>query len=120
MTDRFPTADERWPRNGEVADMKKPNLKWYDWNKLITAEDREMVCKDVDQLIKDGKYFTNSPKYQTNINVMGLQSSHWMKIKMSFITSCFMYAEKELKIKNVQSWSYQHCWQKQKMNVCIL
>ena len=82
MTDRFPTADERWPRNGEVADMKKPNLKWYDWNKLITAEDREMVCKDVDQLIKDGKYFTNSPKYQTNINVMGLQSSHWMKIKM--------------------------------------
>ena len=107
MTDRFPTADERWPRNGEVADMKKPNLKWYDWNKLITAEDREMVCKDVDQLIKDGKYFTNSPKYQTNINVMGLQSAHWMKIKMSFVTSCFMYAEKELKIKNVQSWSYQ-------------
>ena len=23
MTDRFPTADERWPRNGEVANMKK-------------------------------------------------------------------------------------------------
>ena len=104
MTDRFPTADERWPRNGEVADMKdtvKPNVKWYDWNKLITAEDRELVCKDVAQLIKDGKYFTNSPKYQTNINVMGLQSAHWMKIKMSFVTSCFMYAEKELKIKKI-------------------
>ena len=23
MTNRFPTADERWPRNGEVANMKK-------------------------------------------------------------------------------------------------
>ena len=103
MTDRFPTADERWPRNGEVADMKKPNLKWYDWNKLITAEDREMVCKDVDQLIKDGKYFTNSPKYQTNINVMGMNSPQWMKLKMSFIMSCFMYAGKELKIKKQDS-----------------
>ena len=71
MTDRFPTADERWPRNGEVADMKetvKPNVKWYDWNKIITAEDRELVCKDVAQLIKDGKYFTNSPKFDTSVS----------------------------------------------------
>ena len=68
----------------------KPDLKWYDWNQHIDADDRKNICKDVAQLIADGKYFTNSPKYQTNINVMGQASSHWMKIKMSFVILIIM------------------------------
>lgn len=85
----------------------KLDLKWYDWNHHISDTDREHMCADVSNLIQQGKYFTNSPRYQTNVNIFGQPGVHWMKLKMSFVMSCFMYAERELKIKNVQSWSYQ-------------
>lgn len=85
----------------------KPDLKWYDWNQHISSDEREQMCADVSNLIEQGKYFTNSPKFQTNVNILGEPGTHWMKLKMSFIMSCFMYAGKELQIKNVQSWSYQ-------------
>ena len=82
------------------------NIKKYDWNYLITQRDRDMVCEDVKQAINDGKFWTNSPKFQTNFNVFGLQSPHWMKLKMSFIMSCFMFLEKEVQIKAIQAWSF--------------
>ena len=34
MPDRFPTADERWPRNGEVANMDN-RFKPKDGNKTF-------------------------------------------------------------------------------------
>ena len=52
------------------------NIKKYDWNYLITQKDRDMVCDDVRQAIDDGKFWTNSPKFQTNFNVFGLPSPH--------------------------------------------
>ena len=82
------------------------NIKKYDWNYLITQKDRDMVCEDVKQAINDGKFWTNSPKFQTNFNVFGFQSPHWMKLKMSFIMSCFMFLEKEVQIKAIQAWSF--------------
>ena len=31
------------------------NIKRYDWNHLITQRDRDAVCDDVVQAVKDGK-----------------------------------------------------------------
>ena len=44
MTKRFPTADERWPRNGQVANMKKriKILKNSDDGFFIAEEDMKM------------------------------------------------------------------------------
>ena len=81
--------------------------EFYNWNHLITPDMRFNMCKDINHLIAKGNYWTNSPKYQTNINIFGLPQSYWTNLKMSFIWSCFAFMEKEVKIKNIQSWSYR-------------
>ena len=47
------------------------------------------------------------PGINPRANVMGLNGAPLDEDQNDSIMSCFMYAEKELKIKNVQSWSYQ-------------
>lgn len=77
--------------------------EYYDWNNLIDDKERERMCIVVDQGIKAGKFWTNSPKYQTNWNVF----EDFTDLKMSFIWSCFRYLGKEVQIKQIQSWSFQ-------------
>lgn len=81
--------------------------EFYDWSTLIDKDARQRMHDEVHSLIfEQGKYWTNSPKYQTNKNVMKLPGCDWMNLKMSFIWSCFAYLQKEVQIKNIQSWSY--------------
>tara|TARA_B110000495_G_C22719897_1_gene422943 strand:+ start:113 stop:649 length:537 start_codon:yes stop_codon:yes gene_type:complete len=81
--------------------------EYYDWNKLIDGQARARMKHDIAQLINDGQYWTNSPPYQTNINIFGLQTQDWSNLKMSFIWSCFAYLGREAQIKSVKSWGYQ-------------
>lgn len=81
--------------------------EYYDWTNLITQHQRDDAVSDVKQAIKEGKYWTNSPKYQTNFNVFGQQSTCWTNLKMSFIWSCFAFIGREVQIKQIQSWSFQ-------------
>jgi hypothetical protein len=81
--------------------------EYYDWSNLIDNYARSRMVNDVDLSIKAGKFWHNSPKYQTNFNVFGLQREDWMNLKMSFIWSCFAYMKKEVQIKEIQSWSFQ-------------
>ena len=39
MIDRFPTAEERWPRQGQVASVVIP----YEFPKLV-IEERRILC----------------------------------------------------------------------------
>ena len=82
------------------------NINRYNWNELITEQDRNNICADVKSSIDAGQFWTNSPKYQTNFNVFSIPKTHWMKLKMSFIMSAFMYLDKEVQIKQIQAWSY--------------
>jgi len=66
-----------------------------------------VMVTTVDEIIASGNYFTNSPRFQTKLNVFGLQSSDWVNLKMSFIWSCFAFMNREVQIKNIQSWSFQ-------------
>ena len=81
--------------------------EFYDWTALISDSARNNMAVDVKKAIKDGKYWTNSPKYQTNYNVFGTQDPNWQNLKMSFIWSCFAYLQREVQIKAIQSWSFQ-------------
>lgn len=80
--------------------------KYYDWNNLIDENCQNKLCSDVANIIHSGKFWHNSPKYQTNINVFGQQSDRWTNLKMSFIWSCFAFLSKDVQIKNIQSWSF--------------
>jgi hypothetical protein len=62
---------------------------------------------DIDLLIRNNNYWTNSPPYQTNVNVFGLQGREWNNLKMSFIWSCFAYMQRERQIKTIKSWGYK-------------
>lgn len=77
--------------------------EYYDWNNLINEQQRHNMCEVVATGIKEGRFWTNSPKYQTNWNVF----QDFTDLKMSFIWSAFKYLGREVQIKNVQSWSFQ-------------
>ena len=70
----------------------------FDFSSIITAEDQELAKTDIRQVIGEGKYFTNSPKYQTNVNIFNHPGDHWLKFRQSFVMSCFMYLKKKLKL----------------------
>ena len=48
------------------------NINRYNWNELITEQDRNNICADVKSSIDAGQFWTNSPKYQTNFDVFGI------------------------------------------------
>ena len=79
----------------------------YDRDSLIDANSRQRMVETVDEIIASGNYFTNSPRFQTKQNVFGLPTSDWINLKMSFIWSCFAFMNREVQIKNIQSWSFQ-------------
>lgn len=82
------------------------SAEYYDWNALIDNGARERMRCSIAESIQQGKYWTNSPRYQTNYNVFGSPHQDWINLKMSFIWSCFAFLGKEVKIKTIQSWAY--------------
>ena len=81
--------------------------EYYDWNSLIDVSARNAMCDDINNVIADGHYWKNSPPYQTDINIFGLQHDRWINLKMSFIWSCFAFMGREAQIKSVKSWGYK-------------
>ena len=77
--------------------------EYYDWNSLIDEKHRDRMRNDIEMGIRAGKFWHNSPKYQTNWNVF----QDFTDLKMAFIWSAFKYLGKEVQIKNVQSWAFQ-------------
>ena len=79
-------------------------LNTYDWEKLITEEDRFALQQDITQIIVQGDWYENSPKYQTKMDVFSIKRAHWSKLRMSFFWSCFAYLGKEVRIESLKSW----------------
>ena len=79
----------------------------YDWTSLINGTARSKMQSDIAELINQGHYWTNSPPYQTNVNVFGLPGEEWNNLKMSFIWSCFAFMGQERQIKTIKSWGYK-------------
>ena len=82
------------------------DYNYYDWTSLIDADSRNRMASNIQEVVKQGKFWHNSPPYQTNINIFGLQTRDWINLKMSFIWSCFAYLNQEVQIKSVKSWGY--------------
>jgi len=78
----------------------------FDFSSVITAADNQEACKIIKSIIADGNYFTNSPKFQTKENMFARQEAVWLKYRMSFLFSVFMYIGREVKVSNMMAWSF--------------
>ena len=78
----------------------------FDFSSVITDQDNKTAIGIIKQIIADGNYFTNSPKYQTKENIFSRQEEVWLKYRMSFLFSVFMYLGREAKVANMMAWSF--------------
>jgi hypothetical protein len=58
------------------------------------------------KIIGDGNFFTNSPRFQTKENLFSRPETVWLKYRMSFLFSVFMYLGREVKVSNMMAWSF--------------
>jgi len=78
----------------------------YDFSSVISKDDNIQTCDVVRNIIANGDYFTNSPKYQTKENLFARPEPIWLKYRMSFLFSVFMYLGREVKVSNMMAWSF--------------
>ncbi len=78
----------------------------YNFGSVITKQDQENAIEQITSIINSGQYFKNSPKYQTQVNLFGIKDPLWMKFRMSFIFSVFMYLNREVPISQLMAWSF--------------
>jgi len=78
----------------------------FDFSSVITEQDNQEACTIIKQIIAEGNYFTNSPKFQTKENIFARTESVWLKYRMSFLFSVFMYLGREVKVSNMMAWSF--------------
>lgn len=81
-------------------------FKKFDFSSIITKEDNFKACTIVKNIIDNGGYFKNSPKYQTNENLFGRSEPIWLKYRMSFLFSVFMYLGREVRVGNMMAWAF--------------
>ena len=78
----------------------------FDFSSTITKNDNIEAMDAIKKVIASGNYFTNSPKYQTKENIFGRPEAVWLKYRMSFLFSVFMYLGREVKVSNMMAWSF--------------
>jgi hypothetical protein len=81
----------------------------YDYSGVINPADNSHIIATVRDIIAQGNYFDeqHSPKYQTKENIFARQTPTFLKMRMTFIMSCFFYLGKEVRIKGINAWSFQ-------------
>jgi len=78
----------------------------YDYSSLITQAEIDLSIDTIKSLIDNGHYFTNSPPFQTNQNLFQRPEPIWLKYRMTFLTSVFLYLGRERRVSNMQAWSF--------------
>lgn len=81
-------------------------VKSYDFSSVISIEDDLRACETIKQIIADGNYFVNSPKFQTKENIFARPEPLWLKYRMSFLFAVFMYLGREVKVSEMMAWSF--------------
>lgn len=85
---------------------KNEYIERYDFSNLITEDDNKEIMRVSKEIIDSGLYFTNSPKYQTKVNLFARPEPVFLKMRQSFIYSCFMFLGREVRIKGINSWVF--------------
>ena len=85
---------------------KNEYIELYNFSSLFTQADNDQLMVISKQIIDSGHYFKNSPKFQTQENLFGKTDPVFLKMRQSFIYSCFMFLGREVRIKNIMSWVF--------------
>lgn len=78
----------------------------FDFGSVITQSHNAEAIGIIKQVIAEGNYFTNSPKYQTKENIFSRPEAVWLKYRMSFLFSVFMYLGREVRVSNMMAWAF--------------
>jgi hypothetical protein len=78
----------------------------YNFSSLINQSDMDQLKSLSKEIIDLGNYFHNSPKFQTKENLFFRQDPVMLKMRQSFVYSCFMFLGREVRIKNMMSWVF--------------
>jgi hypothetical protein len=78
----------------------------FDFSSTITQADNQQAISIVKDIVSSGNYFENSPKFQTKENIFARPEPVWLKYRMSFLFSLFMYLGREVKVSNMMAWSF--------------
>jgi hypothetical protein len=89
----------------QIVDQNQTFRK-FNFSSLITKTDDREACEIIKQIIDSGNYFKNSPRFQTQENLFARSEEVWLKYRMSFLFSLFLYLGKEVKVANMTAWSY--------------
>jgi hypothetical protein len=89
----------------KIIDSNKTYRK-FDFSSVITAQDNAYAIECIRGIIDSGNYFENSPKYQTKENIFSRPEPFWLKYRMSFLFSVFMYLGREVRVNNMMAWSF--------------
>jgi hypothetical protein len=81
-------------------------VRKYNYSSLITAADTESAISIITNIIDSGNYFKNSPPFQTQENIFARQEAVWLKYRMTFLTSVFLYLGREARVANMMAWSF--------------
>ena len=81
-------------------------VRKFNFSSAITEQDDAMACNIIKNIVADGNYFTNSPKFQTKENIFARPETVWLKYRMSFMFAVFMYLGREVKVSNMMAWSF--------------
>jgi hypothetical protein len=82
-------------------------VKKFNFSSVITQQDNNTACDIIRKtIVEDGNYFTNSPKFQTRENIFARLEPVWLKYRMSFLFSVFMYLDREVRVSNMMAWSF--------------
>ncbi len=78
----------------------------FDFSSVITQEDNNQAVQIITDIVRSGNYFENSPKYQTKENIFKRPEPVWLKFRMSFLFSTFLYLGREARVSNMMAWSF--------------
>jgi len=107
MTAETPLGKALMQESGTTKVIDSDSVfKKYNFSSLITQADVQNACDTIKSIIDSGNYWENSPKYQTKENIFARPEEFWLKFRMSFLFSVFMYLGREAKVSNMQAWSF--------------
>jgi hypothetical protein len=78
----------------------------FDFSSVIKEADNQEAIGIIKNIVANGNYFTNSPKFQTKENIFARTEPIWVKYRMSFLFSVFMYLGREVKVSEMMAWSF--------------
>jgi len=80
--------------------------KYYDWNNIITFDDRSNMVRDIKIEVDRGNVIKDQPQHQPNFVAFDRPEFYWNKLSQSFLMSCNDFLGENIPIVGTRSWCF--------------